>query len=207
MKLAKLLGLAIALLFTGSAFADAIYLTPDGCPNGETCWTLTNPSPGPTANPDADDIEALVGATDLASLYKAEVGDEEDDPDTPQDDTLTTEEGAFANDYSTEFFDSPLDPSGATISWDGPNAINCSVDDPCYLKVKDGTADPNVYIFDISSWDGTSDINLTGFWPGRGAISHVEIFGGSSQVPEPGTLALLGIGLFGIGLLHRRRTS
>ncbi len=40
------------------------------------------------------------------------------------------------------------------------------------------------------------------------ALSHISIYaGGSSMVPEPGTLALLGAGLIGIGLVRRRMSS
>lgn len=38
-------------------------------------------------------------------------------------------------------------------------------------------------------------------------ISHVSEFGGTTTVPEPGTLALLGVGLLGFGLMRRRKTG
>ena len=39
-----------------------------------------------------------------------------------------------------------------------------------------------------------------------GGLSHVELYGANGRsVPEPGTLALLGLGLAGIGLARRRK--
>ncbi|MBA3590458.1 PEP-CTERM sorting domain-containing protein [Methylibium sp.] len=48
---------------------------------------------------------------------------------------------------------------------------------------------------------------MTGFWPNGGAISHVSIWGreADSTVPEPGTLALVGLALGAVGVLRRKR--
>jgi hypothetical protein len=46
--------------------------------------------------------------------------------------------------------------------------------------------------------------NVTGGWQGYYNIGEIEVNGTPAGVPEPGTLALLGLGLAGLGLSRRR---
>lgn len=119
-------------------------------------------------------------------------------------DATGTDSGPFASEYTTTYSNPVGDPGNATISWNGGGFLAGAE----WLLVKDGNNSPIWYLFDITSWDGISDIIMTGFWPRRGAISHVAVYGGDrGQIPEPGTLALLGLGLVGAGLVRRRRQS
>jgi hypothetical protein len=150
--------------------------------------------PSYSENPNADDIASYFGYSNGYSYYKSEVDG-------------GAESGNFASSYTTTY-DPPSDPEDATISWDGLPKPHISAADPLWLVVKDGAAhDPIWYVLDISVpgiWDGKEDIVLTGFWPNGGAISHLEIVG-TTPVPEPATMLLVGVGLIGIAGLGRKK--
>lgn len=112
--------------------------------------------------------------------------------------------GPFEASYDTVFVPAG-DAGSATISHVLGSAFIAG--SPIYLLVKDGGMEPSWYLFDLTAllWNGTETLELTGFWPGSGAISHVSIYEGSASVPDGGSAAaLLGSALLGLGLLRRR---
>ena len=193
--------LAIALgMF--SLQAQALSITPD--PVSPVGYTQLLPSCAPTdaaclaaqAEQDTKTINTYIESTyGVTELYKSDV----------VGDTIGTgtDSGAFAGSYDTDFTSSANDVSAAAITWNSPSGtINCPT---CLLLVKDGNNTPKWYLFDLASWDGEVTINLSGFWEGEsGAISHVSIYGAPGQVPEPGMVALLSIGLLGMVIARRK---
>lgn len=180
MKTKMRLLLAGLLLVVGTQ-AHALLLTPGDA----------DLSGNENGNLDATFVEGQTGDSPLALLYKDNVGG--------------SEEGSFQSSYDTTFSNTETDPSDALIEYISGDAI--AANDPLWLLVKDGSQEPAWYLFDLfaAGWDGMEDIVLEGFWPNQGAISHVSIFGGQTQVPEPATLVLLGLGLLAMGGLMSRR--
>jgi hypothetical protein len=186
------LGIAFTVLVSlGSVQAvEALTITPATMPQ----WTTTSNS---QINTDLTwfilfgYLPALPDALP-SLLYKSEVG--------------AGDSGQFGNAYDTSYSNTPSDPSDALVKWLGGISMDCST---CYLLVKDGKHQPAQYLFNISSWDGTEDLKLQGFWPQGGAISNIRILGTATtttSVPEPSTLALFGLSAAAFGF-RRRRTA
>jgi hypothetical protein len=171
--------------------AHALTLSP-----GMETWTSLS-----TSNLGQAAVEAIVGVSPLGLVYKQDEGG--------------SESGNGMGYYTTAFtYESMGDATGATITWDGVMKVSCP---DCFLIVKDGNHSQNPppypqYIFDISGWNGTDTITLSGFWPGPGAISNVAIWnnaydGGGSLVPEADTYAMLLAGLGLVGFAARRKLA
>jgi hypothetical protein len=175
----SLLFLCAVLVFGGKAYA--LNISPgsqidDGLQSG-------------ISTPDNSDITAyLESEYELGLLlYKAEA-----DP--------FKEEGSLAGSYNTIFKNTASDPSGAEIN----HVFGEPFITDAYLVVKDGNHTPWWYLFDLASWNGTDNLYLSNFWPNKGAISYVGLYGKAS-VPEPSTVFLLGLGLVGLAGIGRKR--
>lgn len=185
------------LLLAANARADLILGPGDaayyGTGSGGACDGIPEPTDcdGPGTSKVLGWLDANIEGFDSSTeLYKSDV----------LEGGGTSDSGAFDASYSTTYTN---DNQDALIQW---TMEGDPITDAMWLFVKDGDNDPVWYLFDISTWDGMMDIDLNGFWTGNGAISHVSIYGGgSTTVPEPGTLSLLGAALLGIGLVRRRR--
>jgi len=177
--------------------AQALNITPSWGTLDVTRWEL---SLFPPSELSAEQVAGFVGYDDsLTLVYKS---------DYLEGVAIGDDDGDYADSYETTFSPPAQDPDSAWITYVAPLAIS---GDAIYLHVKDGAANPNHYIFDISGWNGTDMIVLSGFWSGtQGSISHVSILtGGEGElppvlVPDGGmTLLLMGLGLAGLAIAKR----
>jgi hypothetical protein len=184
----KKLGFASILAFSVIFNAQAISITPSTGVINVSRWEGDDNS-----NLSAAEITAIVGGPALSLVYDAEV---------PRSGPVI-ESGSFASSYQTTFSNSSTDPEDALIDYISGSRITGS---RIFLYVKDGNQSPAFYIFDISTWNGTDNLELTDFWQGGGAISHVSILRTpGTNVPEGGaTIALLGLACTALGVGYRR---
>jgi hypothetical protein len=142
---------------------DGYWYTQTACNNLNTVAGAQDLQPGVSiaSGPEND-------TTTILSTISGLIGT---DTETYKDDQGDGEEGSAKESYSITY---NQDLSGAEIVWDG--APDNYITEPSYLLVKGGEQDPSWYLFDILSWDGMATISLSGFWPGKGSISHISIF-------------------------------
>ena len=179
----------IVVVSLGATSWASLYPVSPSSPN-QYPWSNGN------SNPTANDLLALTGV-DVDFLYKKEFDG-------------SGQRGPYANSYSTSFvLQKNKDPSGALV-------INTDssfyIDDVSFpvklLTVKDGNHAPNVYVIDISDWNGQDDLSLSGFWLTKGSISNIAIWGGGEQevIPEAASLIVWSLSVGSAVVISSRRT-
>lgn len=77
------------------------------------------------------------------------------------------------------------------------------------FKFGTGNRPDEWFVYSLNSLVSSGSWEFVNVFGRGGGLSHVQLYGipGSTSVPEPGTLALLGIGMLAAGVARRRKTA